>query len=113
MTTPSHSSSLTLSSHSLTHAKTEEKDEEAAYSSNDHDDAREQKDPNIVDWEENDPENPRNWSTGYKTWITAQLGLLAFAASLGSSIISPAETKIAVYTGISSEVAVLPISLYM
>lgn len=39
--------------------------------------------------------------------------MLALAASLGSSIISPAEEEIAEYTGISSEVAVLVISLYI
>lgn len=71
------------------------------------------KDPNIVHWEENDKENPRNWSTAYKSWITFQLGMLALAASLGTSIISPAENAIAEYAGVSSEVAVLAISLYM
>ena len=38
--------------------------------------------------------------------------MLALAASLGSSIISPANKTIAKYVGISSEVAVLSISLY-
>jgi hypothetical protein len=73
-----------------------------------------QGDPNIVDWDgTNDPENPRNWSTGYKSWITCQLGMLALSASLGSSIIAPAEKEIAKYVGVSTEVAVLAISLYM
>lgn len=67
----------------------------------------------LVNWEPNDKENPRNWSTSYKSWITFQLGMLALAASLGSSIISPAEDAIRVYTKISSEVAVLPISFYI
>lgn len=71
------------------------------------------KDPNLVDWDENDKENPRNWSTGYKSWITLQLSLLALAASLGSSIIAPAEQAFAEYVGIRTEVAVLSISLYM
>lgn len=71
------------------------------------------KDPNIVGWDENDKENPRNWSTGYKSWITFQLGMLALAASLGSSIIAPAENAIADDVGVSSEVAVLSVSLYM
>ena len=66
-----------------------------------------------VDWEPNDKENPRNWSTSYKSWITFQLGMLAMSASLGSSIISPAEDAITAYTRISSEVAVLPISFYI
>lgn len=71
------------------------------------------KDPNLVDWDENDPDNPRNWSTTYKCWITFQLGMLALAASLGSSIISPAEGVISEYVGVSSEVMVLAISMYM
>ena len=78
--------------------KEKEKDEKNAY---------------LVDWEPNDPANPRNWSTSYKSWITFQLGMLALSASMGSSIISPAEDSIRHYTHISSEVAVLPISLYI
>ena len=72
-----------------------------------------EKDSFLVDWEPNDTANPRNWSTGYKSWITFQLGMLALSASLGSSIISPAEDAIIQYTHISSEVAVLPISLFI
>ena len=67
----------------------------------------------LVDWEPNDEANPRNWSVRYKSWITFQLGMLALAASLGSSIISPAEDAIIAYTHISSEVAVLSVSFYI
>ena len=67
----------------------------------------------LVNWEPNDKANPRNWSKSYKSWITFQLGMLALAASLGSSIISPAEDAIMAYTKISTEVAVLPISFYI
>ncbi|PYH97856.1 bicyclomycin resistance protein [Aspergillus ellipticus CBS 707.79] len=70
-------------------------------------------DPNLVGWEENDPENPQNFSTAYKCWITFQLGLLALSASLGSSIISPAETDLKAYLGIGTEVSILPVSLYI
>ena len=73
----------------------------------------EKKDKYLVDWEPNDVSNPQNWSKAYKSWITFQLGMLALAASLGSSIISPAEDAIMKYTYISSEVAVLPISFYI
>lgn len=67
----------------------------------------------LVEWEPGEKANPKNWSTAYKSWITFQLGMLALAASLGSSIIAPAERQIAEYTGISSEAAVLVISLYI
>jgi hypothetical protein len=73
-----------------------------------------QKDEYLVDWDgPDDNTNPRNWSTGYKSWITFQLGMLALAASLGSSIISPALPTVATYTGVSNEVAVLATALYM
>jgi MFS family permease len=70
-------------------------------------------DPFLVSWEPGEQGNPQNWSTNYKSWITFQLGMLALAASLGSSIISPAERQIAEYTGISAEAAVLVISMYI
>ena len=76
-------------------------------------DEKDEKNTYLVDWEPNDVANPQNWSTAYKSWITVQLGMLALAASLGSSIISPAENAIMDYTRISSEVAVLPISFYI
>ncbi|ESZ96601.1 hypothetical protein SBOR_2968 [Sclerotinia borealis F-4128] len=73
-----------------------------------------QEDRILVDWDgDNDQGNPRNWSTLYKSWITFLLGMLALSASLGSSIISPAENTIAAYVGVSKEVSVLNISLYI
>jgi MFS family permease len=70
-------------------------------------------DPYLVDWEEGDKENPRMWSTTYKALITFQLGMLAMSASLGSSIIAPAENAIASYLQISPEVNVLGVSLFV
>lgn len=67
----------------------------------------------LVQWDENDPANPRNWHPWYKAFITFQLGVLAFAGSLGSSIISPAEEVIAEEFGVSMEVMVLCVSLYV
>lgn len=70
-------------------------------------------DPFLVKWDENDPKNPFNWTTKYKAWITFQLGMLALAASLGSSIISPGERAISEEFGVSQEASVLAISLYV
>jgi hypothetical protein len=67
----------------------------------------------LVKWEKGDPKNPYNWTLKYKSWITFQLGMLALAASLGSSIIAPAEKAVAEEFGLSQEVAVLSISLYV
>jgi hypothetical protein len=70
-------------------------------------------DPNLVTWKPNDRLNPRNWSTTYKSWLTFQLGMMALTASLGSSILSPTEDVLSEIFGISKEVTVLNVSLYM
>ncbi|KAL8946740.1 MAG: hypothetical protein Q9222_006906 [Ikaeria aurantiellina] len=75
--------------------------------------SKDEKEAYRVDWEVNDPEYPRNWKPAYKGCLTLQLGMLALAASLGSSIITPAEDDIAKYTHISPEVATLSLSLYV
>lgn len=67
----------------------------------------------LVKWDKNDPLNPQNWPVPYKCWVTFQLGMLALAGSLGSSITTPAEDTIAEYVGVSNEVVVLDVSLYM
>lgn len=67
----------------------------------------------LVKWDQDDPLNPQNWPVAYKCWVTFQLGMLALAGSLGSSIMTPAEDTIAEYVGVSNEVVVLDVSLYM
>ena len=67
----------------------------------------------LVKWDEDDPANPRNWHPWYKAFITFELGILAFAGSLGSSIISPAEAVIAEEFNVSMEVMILCVSLYV
>jgi hypothetical protein len=67
----------------------------------------------LVKWDHDDPLNPQNWSVKYKWWVTFQLGMLALAGSLGSSITTPADDTIAEYTGVSNELAVLDVSLYL
>lgn len=72
------------------------------------------KDPWLVTFDgPEDKTDPRNWSTAYKSFATFQLAMLAFAASLGSSIISPAEKAIGAYVHVGQEVMVLAISLYV
>jgi hypothetical protein len=67
----------------------------------------------LVKWDPNDPLNPQNWIVAFKWWVTFQLGMLALVGSLGSSITTPAEDIIAGYVGVSREVAVLDITLYL
>jgi len=67
----------------------------------------------LVKWDADEKANPRNFSHGRKAFITFQLGMLALAASLGSSIIAPAEPALAEYLGLSEEITILTISLYV
>lgn len=69
--------------------------------------------PILVKWDENEPANPFNWSTPYRAFITLQLGLIAMAASVGSSIMAPTEPTLQKVFHIDHEVSVLCISLYM
>lgn len=89
-------------------------DEENAVPSSDEDEKGSETGSYEVDWDgPDDKANPRNWSNLYKAWQTFILGMLALAASLGSSIIAPAETEVARYVGVSTETSVLTISLYV
>lgn len=67
----------------------------------------------MVKFEERDPENPKNFSSLHKVWMTAVLGLLAFAGSAGTSIIVPAEEVLSAYLHVSVEVTILVLSLYV
>lgn len=67
----------------------------------------------LVKWDQDDPMNPQNWSDRYKWWVTFQLGMLALASSLGSSIQTPTDAIIAKYVGVSHEVAVLEVTMYL
>lgn len=67
----------------------------------------------IVKWADGDPENPYNWGTLYKSWVTLQLSMLALSASATSSMIAPANRIVAAYVGVSETVAVLNVSLFV
>ncbi|KAI4849924.1 MFS general substrate transporter [Aureobasidium sp. EXF-8846] len=108
-TPPKEKSSDDISLSTSPQSQQPPRDEEAAEIAKE----EEQGDPFLVGWHSGEDGNPMNWSSGYKAFITFILGMLALAASLGSSIIAPAETRIAEYTGISGEAAVLVISLYI
>jgi hypothetical protein len=67
----------------------------------------------LVKWDQDDPMNPQNWPVRYKWWVTFQLGMLALAGSLGSSVFTPAHHVIAEYVGVGQEVVVLDVTLYL
>jgi hypothetical protein len=96
----------------LRQVEDEEKELEKSGGNDDHDQAAEEK-AYLVDWADNDPGNPHNWSTGYRSWHTFQLSVLALAASLASSIIAPTNLVLARHLGVSQEAIVLDVSLYV
>jgi len=68
----------------------------------------------IIAWEENDPENPYNWSGRKKNTILATTMLLIVNSTMGSSLPSNAIPYIAAEWQIESEQQkVLPISVYL
>lgn len=69
---------------------------------------------NIVEWDgEDDPENPQNWSTKYKTWVFMVLACMTFVVSFGSSVWSTATTVTAEEFGVSEELMILGVTLYV
>ncbi|KAJ5605401.1 major facilitator superfamily domain-containing protein [Penicillium lagena] len=66
-----------------------------------------------VNFQPDDPKNPKNFSTPYKIWLVFQMSLLAMTGALGSSIISPGSTEIAEYTKVSTEVTSLTVALFV
>ncbi|KAH8807427.1 bicyclomycin resistance protein [Xylogone sp. PMI_703] len=73
----------------------------------------EERDQFLVRLEANDPKNPRNFSSVYKAWLVFQMSLLAMVGSLGSSIISPAETGIVEDMNVSVEATSLTVALFV
>jgi multidrug resistance protein len=66
-----------------------------------------------VDWNgPNDPENPLLWPTWKKIYSTVAIGSLAFAVTIGTSMISPATPLIAEEFGIGRTAAILPLTLF-
>lgn len=61
-------------------------------------------DPNVVDWDENDPDNPYNW-TAKKKWLN--IGVLAavtFLTPLASSFFAPAVPRLMADFNSTSEI---------
>ncbi|KAJ5689525.1 hypothetical protein N7462_003917 [Penicillium macrosclerotiorum] len=63
------------------------------------------------DWD-SDPNNPYNWPTKRKVQQIIMLGSAAFTTSVGVSILTPAHSVFMTDFGVSSTVAILPLSLY-
>lgn len=71
-------------------------------------------DQNLVDWDgSDDPANPLNWSRARKWWITMITAFLTFVVSFGSSVFSAGTEVTAEQFGVSNEVMILGVSLYV
>lgn len=72
------------------------------------------RDADIVDWYgPDDPENPQNWSTFKKVWVTFEICLLTFSVYIGSSIYTPGIPEISEEFGVSPVAATLGLTLFV
>lgn len=75
---------------------------------------KESVDSTVVDWDGSaDPENPLNWPLSRKLWMSFVASITAFAISVASSIFSADVHVTAWEFGVSEEVMVLGVSLYV
>ena len=71
------------------------------------------RDSQLVDWDENDPENPRNWSTPKKFFVTFQICLLTTSVYIGSAIYTAGLTGVMQQFQVSQTVALLGLTLFV
>ena len=76
-------------------------------------DAESQRDPNLVTWNDNDPEDPFNWTYPRKVMLLSVVTACAFCVTNTSSIISNAYQGIQDEFRISRIVAILGLSLFV
>lgn len=67
----------------------------------------------IVKFSDGDPGNPQNFKSSHKMFLTFQMSMLALSGSLGSSIVSAAQPRIAEQLHVSEEVSSLTLCLYV
>ncbi|EME85198.1 uncharacterized protein MYCFIDRAFT_46692 [Pseudocercospora fijiensis CIRAD86] len=73
-----------------------------------------EQDPNIVDWDgPDDPQKPMNWSPFRKWAIAINMGLMTLVVTFSSSVLSSAIVPTSVEFGVSEEVMVLMVSLFV
>ena len=76
--------------------------------------AQQQEDPNLVDFTgPDDPANPQNWGRGRRWFYTLCLGLTTFAVTFASSVFSTATVPTSEQFGVSQEVMVLGVALFV
>ena len=72
------------------------------------------RDPNLVEWDgDHDPENPMRFGMKRKVWMSCVASFLTFSVSVSSSIFSADTQATAKLFGVSEEIMVLGVSLYV
>ncbi|KAH8879227.1 MFS general substrate transporter [Thozetella sp. PMI_491] len=67
----------------------------------------------LVTFLPNDPENPKNWSKPYKWYITMVIAMTCFVVAFASSVITSDLGDMAEEFGVSEEVALLSITVFV
>lgn len=67
----------------------------------------------LVTFVPNDPENPKNWSKAYKWYCTMVVAITCFVVAFSSSVVTADIAGVAKEFGVSDEVALLSISLFV
>ncbi|KAK8866180.1 hypothetical protein IAR55_001331 [Kwoniella newhampshirensis] len=71
-------------------------------------------DPNLVHWYgDDDPENPYNWSTAYKSFVACQMSFLTFAVYIGSSIYSAGLEGVMAQFTVSQTTALVGLTVFV
>lgn len=67
----------------------------------------------LVTFLPNDPENPKNWSKAYKWYCTMVVAVTCFVVAFSSSVVTPDIVGVVDEFGVSEEVALLSITLFV
>lgn len=67
----------------------------------------------LVTFQPGDPENPKNWSKAFKWYITMVVALTCFVVAFASSVVTPDIDGVAEEFNVSTEVALLSITLFV
>ncbi|KAI1473923.1 MFS general substrate transporter [Daldinia eschscholtzii] len=67
----------------------------------------------LVTFTPGDPENPKNWSKAYKWYCTMVVAATCFVVAFSSSVVTPDIVGVADEFGVSEEVALLSITLFV
>lgn len=70
-------------------------------------------DPFIIDWLPNDPKNGFNIPAPMRWWICCIMSAMTLSASFGSTVFSSSLPEIQIAFNVSSEVAILSVSLFV